>query len=142
MTHSPGASADVSGHRATMLGTGLIGLFYTRTLHGQRSRDRVHVVHSRSEERARAFAADEGVPEWLTDLEAFSSGAGGDYVAEKAETASGWLFPVGDEVSELGYVDMFTDMFDAMDAGREPMETFYDGYVVNAIMDACYRSAE
>ena len=37
---------------------------------------------------------------------------------------------------------MFTDMFDAMDAGRAPMETFYDGYVVNAIIDACYRSAE
>jgi hypothetical protein len=29
-----------------------------------------------------------------------------------------------------------------MDEGREPKETFYDGYVVNAIMDACYRSAE
>ena len=53
-----------------------------------------------------------------TGFEAFRSGAGGDYVAEKAETASGWLFPVGDEVSELGYVDMFTDMFDAMDEGR------------------------
>jgi hypothetical protein len=37
---------------------------------------------------------------------------------------------------------MFQDMFDAMDEGREPMETFYDGYVVNAVMDACYRSAE
>src|SRR6185503_8804355 len=49
--------------------------------------------------------------------------------------------PVGDEVSELGYVDMFTDMFDALDAGRQPMETFYDGYVVNSIIDACYRSA-
>jgi hypothetical protein len=35
---------------------------------------------------------------------------------------------------------MFVDMFDAMDAGREPMETFYDGYVVNAILDACYES--
>ena len=45
-------------------------------------------------------------------------------------------------MSELGYVDMFADMFDAMDAGRQPMETFYDGYVVNAIIDACYRSAE
>jgi hypothetical protein len=29
-----------------------------------------------------------------------------------------------------------------MDEGREPMETFYDGYVVNAVMDACYRSAD
>ena len=77
-----------------------------------------------------------------TGFEAFSSGAGGEYVAEKAESASGWLFPVGDELSELGYVDMFTDMFDAIDAGRAPMETFYDGYVVNAIIDACYRSAE
>jgi hypothetical protein len=48
---------------------------------------------------------------------------------------------VGDEVAELGYVDMFTDMFDAMDEGRAPTETFYDGYVVNAVMDACYASA-
>jgi predicted dehydrogenase len=337
----------VSGHKATMLGTGLIGLFYTRTLHAQRNRDSVHVVYSRSEERARAFAETEGVPEYTTDLaaaiahpetdtvvvglpndlhedvirlaadagkavlctkplartgaeakrildivegagvfggyledlaytpktlkalglvksgavgnvtwarsrethpgphsawfwdaakagggpivdlgchcieivrnfigkgnrpvevmcwadtlvhpieaednaialirfesgaigqievswtfrggmdlrdevagtegtiwidhflrtgfEAFTSGEGGDYVAEKAETSSGWLFPVGDEIAELGYTDMFTDMFDAMDAGREPMETFYDGYVVNSIIDACYRSAE
>jgi predicted dehydrogenase len=337
----------VTGHNVTMLGTGLIGLFYTATLHGQRNRDRVRVVYSRSEERARSFAEANGVPDWSTDLEeaiahpetdsvviglpndlheqtveiaarqgkailctkplgrsaaeakrmldtadragvfagyledlcytpktlkaihsvqagqigrvtwarsrethpgphsawfwdakragggaivdlgchcieiirsfvgkenrpvevvcwadtlvhpieaddnaialirfdsgaigqfevswtfrggmdlrdevagtegtiwlnhflrtgfeVFSSGEGGDYVAEKAETASGWLFPVGDEFAELGYVDMFTDMFDAMDEGRAPMETFYDGYVVNAIIDACYRSAE
>ena len=71
-----------------------------------------------------------------TGFEMFTSGGSGGYVAEKAETEAGWLFPVGDEVSELGYVDMFTDMFDAMDAGRDPQETFYDGYVVNAIMDA------
>jgi predicted dehydrogenase len=76
-----------------------------------------------------------------TGFDAFTSGEGSTYVAEKAETASGWLFPVGDELSELGYVDMFTDMFDSMDFGRQPMETFYDGYVVNAIIDACYRSA-
>ena len=336
----------MKGHNVTMLGTGLIGLFYTRTLHGQRNRDRVHVVYSRSEERARAFAEENGVPHATTDLEEaiahpetdtviiglpndlhleaaelcarhgkavlctkplarsgaeakqildvvegaglfggyledlvytpktlkavaavqagqigdvtwarsrethpgphsawfwdakqagggaivdlgchcieiirsfvgkgnrpvevmawtdtlvhpieaednaialikfesgaigqfevswtfrggmdlrdevagtegtiwtnhflrtgfemFSSGEGGGYVAEKAETASGWLFPVGDEVSELGYVDMFTDMFDAMDEGRAPTETFYDGYVVNSVMDACYASA-
>jgi predicted dehydrogenase len=335
----------VTGHKVTMLGTGLIGLFYTRTLHGQRNRDRVHVVYSRSAERAQAFARENGVPETSTDLEQaiahpdtdvvvvglpnhlhedaialcarhekavlctkplartaaeakrildtveqagvfagyledlvyspktlkaiqavrqgqigqvtwarsrethpgphsawfwdaaqagggaivdlgchcveivrsymgkdnrplevmawtdtlvhpieaednaialikfesgavgqfevswtfrggmdlrdevagtegtiwtnhflrtgfemFSSGEGG-YVAEKAETASGWLFPVGDEVVELGYVDMFTDMFDALDDGRPPTETFYDGYVVNAVMDACYASA-
>jgi predicted dehydrogenase len=77
-----------------------------------------------------------------TGYEMFTAGGSGGYVAEKAETEKGWLFPVGDEVSELGYVDMFSDMFDAMDSGGEPQETFYDGYVVNAIMDACYRSAE
>lgn len=76
-----------------------------------------------------------------TGFEMFTSGAGEGYVAEKAESASGWQFPVGDEVAELGYVDMFSDMFDAMDQGRPPRETFYDGYVVNAVMDACYRSA-
>ena len=337
----------MTGHRVTMLGTGLIGLFYTMTLHGKRGRDRVHVVYSRTRERAEAFATEWGVPSWTTDLEEaiahpetdvvvvglpndlheqtievavkhgksilctkplarnaaeakrildtvesagvfsgyledlvytpktlkaaaaieagqigkvtwarsrethpgphsawfwdaekagggaivdlgchcieiirtfvgkdnrplevvcwadtlvhpieaednaialvrfesgaigqfevswtfrggmdlrdevagtegtawtnhflrtgfemFASGEGGGYVAEKAETASGWIFPVGDEVVELGYVDMFGDMFDALDEGRPPRETLYDGYVVNAVMDACYRSAQ
>jgi predicted dehydrogenase len=77
-----------------------------------------------------------------TGYEMFTAGGSGGYVAEKAETAAGWLFPVGDEVSELGYVDMFSDMFDALEAGRAPRETLYDGYVVNAVMDACFRSAK
>src|SRR5918997_1254097 len=76
-----------------------------------------------------------------TGFEMFTAAGAGGYVAEKAETAAGWLFPVGDEVVELGYVDMFTDMFRAIEEGRPPQETFYDGYVVNAIMDAAYRSA-
>src|SRR5690606_28544167 len=76
-----------------------------------------------------------------TGFEMYTSGAADGYVAEKAESTSGWLFPVADEVTELGYLDMFTDMFDAMDTGRAPQETFYDGYVVNAIIDACYASA-
>jgi len=78
---------------------------------------------------------------WLrTGFEMFTNVGQQGYVAEKAEGDKGWLFPVGDEVAELGYVHMFTDMLDALDQGRQPMETFYDGYVVNAIMDACYRS--
>jgi len=36
---------------------------------------------------------------------------------------------------------MFTDMFDAIENGRQPSENFYDGYVVNAILDAAYLSA-
>jgi predicted dehydrogenase len=77
-----------------------------------------------------------------TGYEMFTAAGSGGYVAEKAETEKGWLFPVGDEVHELGYTNMFSDMFDALDKGREPMETFLDGYVVNAVMDACYRSAK
>lgn len=76
-----------------------------------------------------------------TGFEMFSTGKGG-YVAEKAESNSGWLFPVGDEVHELGYSNMFTDMFEAIEQGREPLETFYDGYVVNAVIDAAYASAK
>ena len=77
-----------------------------------------------------------------TGFDMYTSGGGDGYVAEKLESNEGWLFPVGDEVAELGYVDMFTDMFESMEAGTDPQETFYDGYVVNAIMDAAYRSAE
>jgi predicted dehydrogenase len=78
---------------------------------------------------------------WLrTGFEMFTDVGQGGYVAEKAEGDRGWLFPVGDEVAELGYTAMFSRMLDALDSGRQPEETFYDGYVVNAIMDACYRS--
>ncbi len=77
-----------------------------------------------------------------TGFEMFTSAGRGGYVAEKAEGETGWLFPVGDEVHELGYVHMFADMLDSLDKGGEPMETFYDGYIVNAVMDACYRSVK
>ena len=77
-----------------------------------------------------------------TGFEVFTARGEGEYIAEKAETATGWLFPVGDEINALGYDHMFTDMLEAMDSGRAPMETFYDGYVVNSIIDACYKSAK
>lgn len=77
-----------------------------------------------------------------TGFEMFTTGKGGDYIAEKAESNSGWLFPVGDELNELGYNHMFADMFNAMENGTQPKETFYDGYVVNAVLDAAYKSAK
>jgi predicted dehydrogenase len=77
-----------------------------------------------------------------TGFEMFTTGKGGDYVAEKAESNTGWLFPVGDEINELGYNHMFRDMFQAFESSKTPNETFYDGYVVNAILDAAYRSAK
>jgi predicted dehydrogenase len=77
-----------------------------------------------------------------TGFEMFTTGKGGDYIAEKAESNSGWLFPVGDELNELGYNHMFMDMFNALEKGIAPTETFYDGYVVNAVLDAAYKSAK
>ncbi len=77
-----------------------------------------------------------------TGFEMYTSGKGADYVAEKAESNTGWLFPVGDEVNDLGYNHMFTDMFNSYEQKKSPSETFYDGYVVNAIIDAAYKSAK
>jgi predicted dehydrogenase len=77
-----------------------------------------------------------------TGFEIFTAAENAGYVAEKAENDQGWIFPVGDEVHELGYNHMFSEMFDCLDAGTKPQEDFYDGYVVNAVMDACYRSAK
>jgi predicted dehydrogenase len=80
---------------------------------------------------------------WLrTGFEVFTTGATDKYVSEKTESDNGWLFPVGDEVHALGYPHMFTDMLDSLEQGKAPIETFYDGYIVNAIMDACYRSSQ
>jgi len=76
-----------------------------------------------------------------TGFEMFSAGGSGSYVAEKSESERGWMFPVGDEAAELGYIDMFTDMFRSLEAGTPPRETFYDAYVVNAVMDAAFKSA-
>ena len=78
---------------------------------------------------------------WLrTGIEIFSSVGSQEYVAEKSESSKGWMFPVGNETSALGYLDMFEDMLNSYDANTAPRETFFDGYVVNSIVDAAYRS--
>ena len=56
-------------HRIAMLGTGLIGTFYTMTLHGGRNLDRVHTVYSRSEERASAFSSEWEIPNHTTNMQ-------------------------------------------------------------------------
>ncbi len=59
----------MEGRSISMLGTGLIGDFYTMTLHGQRGRDRVGVVYSRCSERGGAFAERWGIPRSTTSME-------------------------------------------------------------------------
>lgn len=80
---------------------------------------------------------------WLrTGFEMFTAEGAKGYVAEKSESSGGWLFPVGDEAAALGYIEMFTDMLNALEQNKTPTETFYDGYVVNAIVDAAYQSIQ
>jgi predicted dehydrogenase len=62
------------------------------------------------------------------------------YLVEKADAETGWVFPVSDEVRVHGHDLMMADVVAAFREGREPRETFRDGYVVNAILDAAYRS--
>ena len=56
-------------HKITMLGTGLIGMFYTMTLHSHRGQDRAQCVYSRTEDKAKKFAEDWGIPRYSTNME-------------------------------------------------------------------------
>jgi predicted dehydrogenase len=62
------------------------------------------------------------------------------YLGEKADAETGWVFPVPDEVRVHGHDLMMADVIDAFRTGRSPAETFRDGYLVNAVLDAAYRS--
>lgn len=61
---------------------------------------------------------------------------------EKADGSSGWLYPIANPEYKFGRVSMFQDMFDSIDRGTEPIETFHDGYVVNCVIESFYRSAK
>jgi predicted dehydrogenase len=64
----------------------------------------------------------------------------GSYLLEKAESNSGWVFPLPDEARVYGYHEEMKHFVECVAAGTMPRETFEDGYVVNAILDAAYRS--
>jgi predicted dehydrogenase len=113
------------------------------------------MVYSRTEANAEKFAKDYNIPNFSTNMLASIEHHDVDTViialsnnmhleaflaCAKAENSSGWLFPVADEVHELGYSHMFTDMFEAIENQSQPNENFYDGYITNAIIDAAYLS--
>jgi predicted dehydrogenase len=74
-----------------------------------------------------------------TSLRAFIEEPAG-YLVEKADAETGWVFPIADEARVYGYGEQFRDMIGAFRAGAAPRETFEDGYIVNCILDAAYRS--
>ena len=63
-----------------------------------------------------------------------------DYLVEKADLDAGWVFPVPDETYVHGHDAMMGHVVDAFRRGARPRETFHDGYIVNAVLDAAYRS--
>jgi predicted dehydrogenase len=74
-----------------------------------------------------------------TSVKAFIERPAG-YLAEKADADTGWVFPVPDEPRVHGYDEQFRHFVECFRTGAEPRETFIDGYVVNAVIDAAYRS--
>jgi predicted dehydrogenase len=74
-----------------------------------------------------------------TALRAFIERPAG-YIGEKTDQDTGWVYPVPDETHVHGHDAMMLDVVDAFRTGRQPRETFRDGYIVNAVLDAAYRS--
>jgi len=74
-----------------------------------------------------------------TNMKVFTSGAAG-YTVEKSDSESGWLFPIPEEAWVYGYKHELTHFIGCQRTGSIPRETFLDGYVVNEILDAAYRS--
>jgi predicted dehydrogenase len=75
-----------------------------------------------------------------TPIEAFTTAPSG-YVVEKAESEQGWVKPVPEEAFVYGYQAEMKHFVSCVRHGETPRETYQDGYAVNAIIDAAYRSS-
>jgi predicted dehydrogenase len=76
-----------------------------------------------------------------TPLKAFIERPAG-YLGEKTDADVGWVFPVPNETYVHGHDAMMSDVVASFRAGHAPRETFRDGYLVNAILSAAYRSMQ
>lgn len=76
-----------------------------------------------------------------TPIKVFSR-PGAGYSVEKGESETGWLFPPVDEAWIYGYREEMRHFIACVATGQMPRETFADGFVVNCVIDAAYRSAE
>jgi len=74
-----------------------------------------------------------------TNIRAFVTRSAG-YLMEKADADTGWVYPIPDEARVYGYHEEMRHFVECHATGQTPRETFVDGYVVNCILDACYRS--
>ncbi|GAA4465155.1 Gfo/Idh/MocA family protein [Phytohabitans houttuyneae] len=61
-------------------------------------------------------------------------------LVEKADADTGWVYPVPEETRAYGFSQEMRHFVEAFSRGEPPVETFHDGWVVNCVIDACYRS--
>jgi predicted dehydrogenase len=62
------------------------------------------------------------------------------YLMEKADADTGFVYPIPDEARHYGYQEELRHFVECYLTGADPREDFVDGYIVNATLDACYRS--
>lgn len=74
-----------------------------------------------------------------TPVAAFTPKPSG-YVIEKADLDFGWTRPLPEEAFAYGYQAEMRHFVECVRDGVAPRETYEDGYVVNCILDAGYRS--
>lgn len=74
-----------------------------------------------------------------TPIHAFTLGSAG-YLMEKTSSDQGWVFPVPDEARTYGFHEEMRHFVECVAKGEMPRETYHDGYAINAMMAAAYRS--
>jgi predicted dehydrogenase len=74
-----------------------------------------------------------------TPLHSFTTRSAG-YVVEKADIDFGWTRPLPEEAFAYGYQAEMRHFVECVRDGESPRETYEDGYIVNAVLDAGYAS--
>ncbi|HEX7263357.1 MAG TPA: Gfo/Idh/MocA family oxidoreductase [Candidatus Dormibacteraeota bacterium] len=74
-----------------------------------------------------------------TRIRAFIQESAG-YLMEKADADVGWVFPIPDEARVYGYHEEMRHFVQCFEEGKQPREDFVDGYIVNSVLDAAYKS--
>jgi predicted dehydrogenase len=74
-----------------------------------------------------------------TPITAFTGKPSG-YIVEKADIDFGWTRPLPEEAFTYGYQAEMKHFVECVRDGATPRETYEDGYAVNCILDAGYRS--
>lgn len=74
-----------------------------------------------------------------TPIATFTTKSAG-YVVEKADIDFGWTRPLPEEAFTYGYQAEMRHFVECVRNGREPRETYEDGYIVNCVLDAGYES--